>query len=102
MAPGSCRRVPPRLADGSGKLADGNGRLDEGSGKLADGAGKLADGNSRIAAGTQDLHATVAAVSPSSWLDNPAVALLLVALLVAVAVGGYLVLRRRALRPVTA
>jgi len=41
----------------------------------------------------------VAAVSPSSWLDNPAVALLLVGCLVAAAALAYLVLRRRALRP---
>ncbi|MGZ4661011.1 MAG: hypothetical protein ACXVYB_06980, partial [Arthrobacter sp.] len=62
----------------------------------------LADGNSRIAAGTQELHSKVAAVSPSSWLDNPVVALLLVALLVASAVGAYLLLRRRSLRPAAA
>ena len=88
-----------QLADGTGQLADGNGKLDAGSVKLADGAGKLADGNAKIAAGTQELHSKVAAVSPSSWLDNPAVALVVVALLVAAAVGAYLVLRRRSLRP---
>ncbi|VXB48778.1 hypothetical protein ARTHRO9AX_180179 [Arthrobacter sp. 9AX] len=96
---------------GAGQLNDGVGLRKAGFAALAEklnatdlqnpgvvlGTSMLADGNARIAAGTRELPTKVAAVSPSSWLDNPAIALLLMALLLGVAVVAYLAIRRRAI-----